>query len=148
MICLKCVNKTMKMSCLQVIAAFSDHPLVSVSKQFLGRELESCQLKQRPGHQTLQWHYTKPTAETCPWWGVSTDHIVVKVDRTVSPLDTLIWGSCAFPGSDYNVWTQSTSHPSEWSDQREFEVQVKSLTHYYIKVQFLYFSWVFPFHAT
>lgn len=29
---------------LQVIPAFGDHSLVSVSKQFLGRELESCQL--------------------------------------------------------------------------------------------------------
>ncbi len=35
------------MSCLQLIPALSDHPLVSVSKQFLWRELESCQLKYR-----------------------------------------------------------------------------------------------------
>lgn len=40
------------MSCLQVIAALSDHPLVSVSKQFLWRELESRQLKRR--HHKLQ----------------------------------------------------------------------------------------------
>lgn len=30
---------------LQVIPTLSDHPLVSVSKQFLGRELESGQLR-------------------------------------------------------------------------------------------------------
>ena len=32
-------------TCLQVAAALSDHPLISVSKQFLRRELESRQLK-------------------------------------------------------------------------------------------------------
>lgn len=47
-------NIYIKLSCLQVIPALSDHPLVSVSKQLLWRELESCQLKQEDNrlHQT------------------------------------------------------------------------------------------------
>lgn len=46
-----------KSSCLQVSPALSDHPLVTVSKQLLGRELEGGELKRRHtlNVQTQRW---------------------------------------------------------------------------------------------